>query len=107
MEFNRETVIPFETECDFHEDADVAGHLLTRVVFFGLSPAAELRGVAPMVITSPVEGREYLLLAAEALLVFGNFYDGDSKPEGWARVELDGVVYTLASFGYESGATSN
>jgi hypothetical protein len=102
-----ETVIPFETDCDFIEDADGAGHLLTRFVFFGLSPAASARGVAPNVITSPVERRKYMLLAAEALLVFGNFYDGDSKPEGWTQIELDRVIYTLASFGYEFGPTSN
>ncbi|TFC61186.1 hypothetical protein E3O62_05835 [Cryobacterium sp. TMT2-15-1] len=102
-----ETVIPFETERDYIEDADGAGHLLTRFVFFGLSPAASVRGVAPNMMMSPSERRRYMLLATEALLVFGSFYDGDSKPEGWTRVELDGVVYTLVSFGYESGATSS
>ena len=102
-----ETVIPFETDRDFFEDADGAGHLLTRFVFFGLSPAANARGVAPNVITSLPERREYMLLATEALLVFGSFYDGDSKPEGWTQVELDGVIYTLASFGCEFGSASN
>ena len=96
-----ETVIPFETDRDFSEDADGAGHLLTRFVSFGLSPAANARGVAPNMMMSPDERREYMLLAAEALLVFGSFYDGDSKPEGWAQVELVGVIYTLASFGDE------
>ncbi|TFC54519.1 MULTISPECIES: hypothetical protein [unclassified Cryobacterium] len=102
-----ETVIPFETACDFIEDADGDGHLLTRFDLFGLSPAASVRGVAPNMMISPDELREYMLLAVEALLVFGSFYDGDSKPEGWARVELHAVVYTLASFGSRSGATSN
>ncbi|POH65437.1 hypothetical protein C3B61_05330 [Cryobacterium zongtaii] len=102
-----ETVIPFETERDYIEDADGAAHQLTRFVAFGLSPAAGLRGVAPYVITSPVERRTYKLLATEALLVFGDIYDGDSRPEGFARVELDGVIYTLASFGHPSGSTSH
>jgi hypothetical protein len=101
-----ETVIPFETERDYIEDADGAAHQLTRFVAFGLSPAANARGVAPNVITSPFERRKYKLLATEALLLFGDIYDGDSRPEGYARVELDGVIYTLASFGYVSGATS-
>ena len=102
-----ETVIPCETERDYIEDADGAAHQLTRFVAFGLSPAAELRGVAPHVITSPVERRMYKLLATEALLLFGDIYNGDSKPEGYSRVELDGVIYTLASFGYVAGGTSH
>lgn len=102
-----ETVIPFETDCDFDEDAEGAGHLLTQFVFFGLSPAASARGVAPNMMMSPDERREYMRLATEALLLFGSFYDGDSKPEGWTQVELHGVIYTLASFGYEFGSTSN
>ncbi|MEC5182681.1 hypothetical protein RCH12_000111 [Cryobacterium sp. MP_3.1] len=101
-----ETVIPFETERDYIEDADGAAHVLTRFFAFGLSPAASVRGIASNVITSPVERRTYKLLATEALLLFGDIYNGDSKPEGYSRVELDGVIYTLASFGYVSGATS-
>jgi hypothetical protein len=68
-----ETVIPFETDCDFHEDLEGSGHLVTRFVFFGLSPAANASGIAPNVITSPVERRKYMLLAAEAFLVFWKF----------------------------------
>jgi hypothetical protein len=101
-----ETVIPFETDRDFIEDAGGDGHLLTRFDLFGLSPAASVRGVAPNMMMSSDGLRTYMLLAVEALLVFGSFYNGDSKPEGWARFELDGAVYTLASFGHESGATS-
>ncbi|MBX0300459.1 hypothetical protein K2F54_10775 [Cryobacterium sp. 1639] len=55
-----ETVIPFETERDFIEVADGAGHLVTRFVFFGLSPAASARGVAPNMMMSPDERREYI-----------------------------------------------
>lgn len=78
---------------------------LTRLYEFGSSPKGMLRtGIQPFVFANAEEKHEALQLAVEALLVFGQWYNGDRYPDGYRRVvtDLEGEEknYTLSDFGY-------
>ncbi|MFD1196997.1 hypothetical protein ACFQ3K_01460 [Brucella gallinifaecis] len=48
---------------------------------------------------SPEQEREAMLLAIEALLVYGGFYDGYEHADGIIRVEFESRLYTKSDFG--------
>jgi len=98
--------IPFETSRELKFDSD--GTSGDRIFFesFGASVQAKIyHGVLPYQFVSTDERDTALLLAAEALLVFGNNYNGLSRREGQYIVTISEGAnagdYTLGSFGYK------
>lgn len=80
-----------------------------RVRYIGDTTGAEYAfdGEAPYRFATEAERNEVLLTAAEALLVYGDFYDGLKLSDGYVRVaaEIDGEarVVSLSDFGYVGG----
>lgn len=96
-----ERVIPFEAVRDEqHQQGTSEVFFLTRFLTFGRSIFAKSRsGIDEYSFESPEERKQAQLLAVEALLIYGGHYDGDKRPEGYNRVELEGRVYTKRDFG--------
>jgi len=68
---------------------------------FGVSAMVSLRvGIRPYVFAGADEQREAQMLAVEALLVYGDVFNGPSKPDGYCRVEFEGRRWVLSDFGY-------
>ena len=98
-----ELVVPFEV-CRT-QDAD-AEFYLTRFYSFGrLFSTPTGPRIEPVDFPSQAARHRLQLLAAEALLVFGSFYNGLAKPDGYNRVDVGEKTYTLSSFGYASASS--
>lgn len=77
-------------------DLDRQVTFLRRFDSFGASPTAKLLGqIEPYEFADEGTRARFLLLAAEALIVFGWSYDGFSQDEGFIRVDVDGRTLTL------------
>lgn len=61
-----------------------------------------MAGIQPYTFSNDAEKQRWILLAAEALLVYGGFYNGDAMGEGYARVEVEGRAKTLKDFDYRA-----
>ncbi|GAB3518184.1 hypothetical protein [Arthrobacter monumenti] len=94
-----EAVIPFEASEELVEDPEPGeSFLLRRFETFGTSPtAASYAGIQPYRFKDEAAKRQMMRIAAEALLIYGYFYDGDQQPDGFIRVELDGEMLTRGS----------
>jgi hypothetical protein len=91
--------IPFETIEESRRNESGDEYILVRFGAFGGSAYANQYGIKPYRFPNGEERRHVMMLAAEALLVFGSDYDGSAKPEGFYRVEHEGKVYTNRDFG--------
>ncbi|MFF2272216.1 hypothetical protein ACFVTX_08070 [Agromyces sp. NPDC058136] len=106
-----ERVIPFEYDLE-PVTTEAGKRFVGRVSGFGTSPiAAEQAGTPGYRFVDDEERRAAERLAAEALLVYGDFYDGLDRPDGVFTVEVPTEEYgtfdyTLSSFGYKTNATS-
>ncbi|MFF2389550.1 hypothetical protein [Agromyces sp. NPDC058104] len=106
-----ERVIPFEYELE-PVDSEAGTRFVGRVIGFGTSPiAAEQAGTSRYRFANDEERRAAEQLVAEALLVYGDFYNGLDHPDGVFTVEVPTEAYgtfeyTLASVGYQTNATS-
>jgi hypothetical protein len=99
------TPIALDTIADEHVDADGRTYYLSQIVAIGGSPLAlRVAGIDAVAFATADDKDAATELAAEALLVYGNYYDGLSKPEGQFRVSYstrgEQRIATLASFGY-------
>ncbi|RKO27438.1 hypothetical protein D7Z96_00415 [Pseudarthrobacter phenanthrenivorans] len=92
-----EAVIPFEVTGDMLTDPETGQEfILRRFESFGASPTAKLLGqIEPYEFPDKETRARFLLLAAEALIVFGWSYDGFSQDEGFIRVDVGGRTLTL------------
>lgn len=92
--------IPFDTVTD--PVADERGtHWLTQFDSFGASfTVARLVEIPEPKFASQSERDEAQSLAAEALLVFGQSYDGLDLPDGEVRVLWHEREWVLSDFGY-------
>jgi hypothetical protein len=92
-----EAVIPFEVTGDRLTDPESGQqYVLRRFDSFGVSPTAKLLGKIESYEFPDEETRDKLLLvAAEALIIFGWNYDGPSREDGFIRVDIDGRIMTL------------
>jgi hypothetical protein len=100
-----EKTIPFEAEWDGGLKDAFTGepYFLMHFSMFGISGfAGWLFGIEPYEFAGEDEKKEWMRLAAEALVVYGLDYDGLDHKDGYTRVELDGEQLTLSSFGYTS-----
>jgi hypothetical protein len=111
---SKRRVIPILTETSRQPKpaGSIAGFIYKIRDFGQARPSKYLRdpdrvafgGESPYRFTSPVERSELLLLAAEALLVYGGLYDGFDLPDGFFQVvtEIDGEdrAFRLSDFGY-------
>ena len=79
-------------------EAQSDGNYRSRIVNLGFSPVGTLHmGIQSDQFQSPEDRKAVGLLAAEALLVFGSFYRGNSDPSlNRETIEFDGVEYSLA-----------
>jgi hypothetical protein len=98
-------VIPFDADTTVSADRDGKVYVY-HIQGLGTSSWARLLvNVGAYTFASDEERDEAMMLAAEALLVFGDYYDGLEQPEGKYRVEVErggkSEIFTLASFGYE------
>ena len=93
--------VPFETsEQDGLRDA---GGLYRRITFtsFGSSFYASTRaGIPPALFESAEEEMALMMLAIEAILIFGDYYNGFASRPLFYRVEFDGRIFTRLDFGY-------
>jgi hypothetical protein len=94
-------VIPFEVVRENQQDPDTGQeYYRTRFLSFGYSATAKSRqGIESYVFADPQERERAQLLAVEGLLLFGGHYDGDTRPEGYDRIELGERAYTKRDFG--------
>jgi len=95
--------IPFESLTSQVSDP-VTGEMyhLTKFTAFGVSLIVAMNTkVKPYRFFSDEELAAAMRLAAAALLVYGDSYDGLSGPDGLYRVLLDGVELRLSDFGIE------
>ena len=92
-----EAVIPFEVTGDQLTDPESGKmYIFRRFDSFGVSPTAKLLGKIESYEFPDEETRDRLLLvAAEALIIFGWNYDGPSRDDGFIRVDVDGQIMTL------------
>ena len=92
-----DAVIPFEVTSDLLTDPETGQEfVLRRFESFGASPTAKLLGqIEPYEFSDEETRARFLLLAAEALIVFGWSYDGFSQDEGFIRVDVGGRTLTL------------
>ena len=75
-------------------------YYLTKFTAFGVSTAVAMRTkVKSYRFESDEELATAMRLATEALLVYGSGNDGLARPDGYNRVELDGVELRLSDFG--------
>ena len=93
--------VPFETaEQDGLRDSN---GLYRRITFtsFGSSFYASTRaGIPPAVFASAGEEEAVLMLAIEAVLIFGDYYNGFAARPHFYRVESAGETFTRQDFGY-------
>lgn len=68
--------------------------------FFGNSRRGADVGIPPYEFADDAERDYWMRIAAEALLVYGISYMGLSIKDGIARVDLNGELVTLSTFGY-------
>lgn len=94
-------VIPFEVSREPQQDPDTGQtYYRTRFLSFGYSAAAKLhQGIEGYVFADSQEREQAQLLAVEGLLLFGGHYDGDTRPEGYDRIELGERAHTKRDFG--------
>lgn len=78
----------------------IAGRDVRTLFNFGTSPDGALKGVRPFRFEDSQQLQDLKIVAAEALIAFGRYYDGDAYPEGAVEVRLEegGRGYTRASF---------
>ncbi|WP_346925254.1 hypothetical protein [uncultured Arthrobacter sp.] len=79
-------------------------YFVYRFLTFGSAPKAHrnTRHLVDRTFVDEIERRRWMKLAAEALLVFGWAYNGLKAPHpSYARVDLEGNIYTLKDFGYD------
>ena len=89
-------LIPFDTLTRFP-----GGHVIVEFASFGVSSKVNLRlGIFQYVFADVDEQREAQLLAVEALLVYGSFFNGLSRPDGYRRIVFEGREWVLSDFGY-------
>lgn len=97
---------PILLEADLNTEPIEGASRSTRLYRFGSSDIGKLRtGIGPFVFSSEQEKHEAVLLTIEALLIFGIWYDGDRRPDGYRRVAIDikgepATSYVLSNFGY-------
>lgn len=96
-----QATVPFETsEQDGLRDA---GGLYRRTTFtsFGSSLYASTRaGITPAIFASAEDEQALMMLAIEAILIFGDYYNGFASRPLFYRVEFAGKVFTRQDFGY-------
>ncbi len=74
-------------------------YLITFKSFGADATAKHYGGILPYKFEDDEEYRQARMLAVEAVLVYGSYYNGDKRPEGYNRFELDGRIYTKKIFG--------
>ena len=96
-----ERQIPFESlRTQVSDPVSGETYYLTKFTAFGVSTAVEMRTkVKSYRFVSDEELATAMRLATEALLVYGTNYNGLARPDGYNRVELDGVELRLSDFG--------
>lgn len=94
--------IGFDT--DYTEFPD-GNYVVETIRNFGNSIDAEMHlGVRQYIFDDPQTRREAEALAAEALVVFGGYYNGMAVPDGRYRIRIGRTsdeYFTLSTFGYE------
>jgi hypothetical protein len=78
-----------------------AGPFVVNIDSFGYSPDVEWAlDLGHVRFNSPEQEHAMLLLAVEALLVFGLWFDGIPRPDGEVVVNYLGKLWRLSDFGY-------
>lgn len=97
-------MIPFEVQCtvaakgSFLGDTDESSTI--RFLGFGGSSGAYYKAKIPAYHFESDEEREAaMLLAVEAMLAYGSFYNGGKCPNGLYRFEHGGKTYIKSDFG--------
>lgn len=96
-------VIPFETlwESGLRDPATREPYFIMRFSSFGISDWAAEQGYnLRFDFADDAEKHYWMRIAAEALVIYGPAYDGIYYKDGYTRVELDGELLRLSSFGY-------
>ena len=94
------SVVPLEIVTQKFRDEDNGEvFFLIRFRRFGNTIAAKpFYGIDAYLFRDAAEQHELQLLAVEALLAFGGFFDGDKHPDGEIRVEYKGHFYRKSDF---------
>ncbi|MBC7281648.1 hypothetical protein [Hoeflea sp.] len=75
-------------------------HINVRFLSFGASQGARIQGKIPAYrFENDAEREAAVLLAVEAMLVYGSFYDGPQRPDGYHRFFHAGRVFIKSDFG--------
>lgn len=97
-------VIPFETlwETGLRDPATREPYFIMRFSpGFGISGRAAKEGYnLRFDFADDAQKHYWMRIAAEALLVYGAAYDGIYYKDGYTRIELDGELLRLSTFGY-------
>jgi len=90
--------VPFDTH--WASSADSPSASIIEIDSFGVSMTAKSSlGIGSTQFDSAQQEKEILMLAVEALLVFGRFFDGLSRADGEVLVN-SGKLWRLSDFGY-------
>ena len=99
--------IPFDTDWSDGDDEDGRFFLITFDSFGGSPVGASKAGLHTYLFSAAEKKRSLQLLAVEALLVYGQNFDGLRFPDGRWRVELDGRQWRLSDFGYANESSAD
>lgn len=91
--------IGFDIRPDNQIDEEGNDYTIRRLFGFGDSINAEAKdGIKPWRTKDDEDRRQAKLLAVEALLAYGGFYDGYKHLDGIYRIEFEGRFYTKSDF---------
>jgi hypothetical protein len=93
-------VIPFEASEEIVTGAQPGAYFIRRrILSFGASPVAQrFMGTGSYTFPDAERRLELMGFAIEALLIYGDNYDGAERPDGLVLVEAGGRTFTLADF---------
>jgi len=96
-------IIPFEViQTEVRDEPPGEIWYCSKFGSFGASDAAKSwEGIDPYRFDNPLLRRQAEMLAVETLLVFGDHYNGDIRPDGYSRIEFEGRLYRKSDFGLE------
>jgi hypothetical protein len=95
-----EREIPFDVQTTPLQDDTGQTYYLKRFISFGGSAAPRVTELMESYNFQDDTEREHAtLLAIEAMIAFGGYYNGLDKPDGVHRIEHNGRIYTKKDFG--------
>lgn len=98
--FWQDRIIPFCTiRKEMKDPNNGEVYFQSKFYTFGFNNVAEAKeNLKEYKFKNKCEATKATLLAIEAMLIYGSYYDGDKRPDGYDRFLFDGKNYTKKDF---------